>query len=694
MKIHTNKLINETSPYLLQHAHNPVDWHPWGEEALKKAKNENKPILVSIGYAACHWCHVMERESFEDESTAQIMNEKFVNIKIDREERPDLDHIYMDAVQAMTGHGGWPLNVFLTPDGKPFYGGTYFPPQRAFNRASWKEILSGISEAFKERRNEIDAQAENLTQHLLQSNSFGQQESVNTPGSVFDKKNTDEAFKNILNSADKVLGGFGTAPKFPQTFTIQFLLRYHSMTRNKEALQQALLSLDKMIDGGIYDQVGGGFARYSTDTEWLVPHFEKMLYDNALIISVLSEAFELTKKERYKEVINESIDFVKRELLYHDAGFYSALDADSEGEEGKFYVWKQEEVYGILKNDAQLFCEYYNITPAGNWEGKNILRVPEHPEIFAAKKGLSTDELKKILQRCKLKLLRIREKRPRPQLDDKIILGWNALMNTACSKAFAATGNEEYKLLAECNIQFLIEKFMKGDSKEFYHTWKNDIAKYPAFLDDYAFLIQALINLHEASANKDWLLKAKEITEFVIENFSEEATGFFFYTHRNQQDVIIRKKEVYDGAVPSGNSVMAYNLHYLSIIFDNNDWYQRSVDMTASLARVITGYPTSFGSWGCLYLEKIYGSNELVVVGKDYKKILKEVIAAFIPHKVLMASHDSDQDFPLLKGKNVKGATQIFLCRDYTCLAPFFSLQDLLDNLKADYAEKLKSKIS
>jgi uncharacterized protein len=682
MKMHTNKLIHETSPYLLQHAHNPVDWHPWGAEALEKARVENKPILVSIGYAACHWCHVMERESFEDDSTAQIMNEKFVNIKIDREERPDLDHIYMDAVQAMTGHGGWPLNVFLTPEGKPFYGGTYFPPRRAFNKASWKEILSGISEAFNERRNEIDAQAETLTQHLLQSNSFGQQDSVNVIDSVFDKKYTDEAFKNSLKTADKIWGGFGAAPKFPQTFTIQFLLRYHGMTRNEEALKQALLSLDKMIEGGIYDQVGGGFARYSTDTEWLAPHFEKMLYDNALIISVLSEAFQLTKKERYKEVITETMNFVKRELLYHDNGFYSALDADSEGEEGKFYVWKKEEVYEILEKDAPLFCEYYNIMPAGNWEGKNILRVLEPVEIFAAKKGISADELKKILQNCRTKLLSIREKRARPQLDDKIILGWNALMNTACSKAYAATGNEEYKLLAERNIQFLIEKFVQKNSKEFYHTWKNDKAKYPAFLDDYAFFIQALINLHEITANKDWLLKAKEITEFVIENFSEEETGFFFFTNRNQKDIILRKKEVYDGAVPSGNSVMAYNLHYLSIVFDIKNWRQRSDEITASLARVITGYPTSFGTWGCLFMEKVYGTNELVILGKDYKKFLKEVIAAFIPHKVLISLHDPDQDFPILKGKDVKGATQIFLCKDYTCLAPFFSLQDLLENLK------------
>src|SRR5688572_12834594 len=324
----TNKLIDETSPYLLQHAHNPVNWFPWSDEALDKARRENKPILVSIGYSACHWCHVMERESFEDPATAKIMNENFVNIKIDREERPDLDHIYMDAVQAMTGSGGWPLNVFLTPDAKPFYGGTYFPPRRAFNRPSWQEVLAGVKDAFTQRRNEIDSQAENLTEHLTQSNSFG----ISSPSETdfFTKERTHEAFDNVMKNADKIWGGFGQAPKFPQSFIIQYLLRFFYVYDNKEALDQTLLSIDKMIDGGIYDQVGGGFARYSTDTEWLVPHFEKMLYDNALLISIISEAYQVTKNKRYKDVIEETVEFIQRELMHPDRGFYAALDADSE----------------------------------------------------------------------------------------------------------------------------------------------------------------------------------------------------------------------------------------------------------------------------------------------------------------------------------------------------------------------------
>ncbi|MEI9809734.1 MAG: thioredoxin domain-containing protein [Bacteroidota bacterium] len=418
MHKHTNHLIHETSPYLLQHAHNPVNWYSWGEEALSKAKAENKPVLVSIGYAACHWCHVMERESFEDEATAQLMNEHFINIKIDREERPDIDHIYMDAVQAMTGSGGWPLNVFLTPDAKPFYGGTYFPPKRAFNRASWQEVLQNVIQAFKERRHEIDAQAENLTDHLVQSNSFGL--GTTDPDQVFTKEKLDEAFQNSMKPADKEWGGFGKAPKFPQTFTIQFLLRYHHATsfqlsKSSEAtpsggevgaaLHQALLSLDKMIEGGIYDQVGGGFARYSTDTEWLAPHFEKMLYDNALLIAVLSEAYQLTKKERYREVMDETMSFIRRELLHPGNGFYSALDADSEGEEGKFYVWEVNEIKELLGDEAALFCKYYDATESGNWESKNILRVKTPLKEFARQNSIGADELKEMLAKGREKLL-------------------------------------------------------------------------------------------------------------------------------------------------------------------------------------------------------------------------------------------------------------------------------------------------
>ncbi|MBL7743313.1 MAG: thioredoxin domain-containing protein [Chitinophagaceae bacterium] len=674
MTKHANHLIHETSPYLLQHAHNPVNWYPWAEEALQKAKDENKPILVSIGYAACHWCHVMERESFEDEATAGIMNDHFINIKIDREERPDLDHIYMDAVQAMTGSGGWPLNVFLTPDTKPFYGGTYFPPKRAFNRASWQEVLLGVIKAFNERRHEIDAQAENLTEHLIQSNSFGLHKDTEQE-QLFSKDKADEAFQNIMKSADREWGGFGRAPKFPQTFTIQFLLRYHHGTGNQEALQQALLSLDKMIEGGIYDQVGGGFARYSTDTEWLVPHFEKMLYDNALLISVLSEAYQLTKKDRYKEVIEETMNFVQRELLHPQKGFYAALDADSEGEEGRFYVWNINEVNELLGEEAAVFCKYFDVTEKGNWEKKNICRVKIPPKQFAEQNGIAEKELNALLKNGKEKLLQARDIRVRPLLDDKIILGWNALMNTACSKAYVATGKEEYRQLAIDNIHFLWQRFKLEDTWEFFHTWKDGQAKYPAFLDDYAFFIEALIHLQEITADQNWLDKARQLADHVVKNFSEPETGFFYYTKMGQEDVIVRKKEIYDGAVPSGNSIMAYNLHRLSILLDRPEWQDRSIIMLSSVGKTAYRYPTSFGIWSCLLQEIATGTFEIAVIGKEHTQLMKELYHIYIPHKVFVAAETPVQESPLLSNKPLTGNTLIYLCKGYVCQQPVDSIE-------------------
>ncbi|HEY0752147.1 MAG TPA: thioredoxin domain-containing protein, partial [Chitinophagaceae bacterium] len=423
-----NRLAKETSPYLLQHAHNPVEWYPWGEEAFQKATEEDKPVLVSIGYAACHWCHVMERESFEDPAVAKLMNEQFVNIKVDREERPDVDMIYMDAVQAISGSGGWPLNVFLTPDRKPFYGGTYYPPVKAFNRASWRDVLTAISAAYHEKRDEILTQAETLTEHIKRSNSFGQ----GADNLMAKSEEIDIAYEHVMKTADKVWGGFGRAPKFPQMAVIKFLLRYHHISGNREALEQALLSLDKMSRGGIYDHIGGGFARYSTDTEWLVPHFEKMLYDNALIVSTLCEAYLITGKKEYRNAIEETLSFVERELTHPEGGFYSTLDADSEGVEGKFYVWSYAEVVETLGNkNAAFFCKYYDITEKGNWEGQNIPWNPKSLKEVIDEAQITEKEAIDIIRDGKEKLLERRGQRVRPGLDDKILLGWNALMNTA-----------------------------------------------------------------------------------------------------------------------------------------------------------------------------------------------------------------------------------------------------------------------
>ena len=461
-------------------------------------------------------------------------------------------------------------------------------------------------------------------------------------------------------------------------FTIQFLLRYHHVTTNKEASDQAILSLDKMIEGGIYDQIGGGFARYSTDTEWLAPHFEKMLYDNALLVSVLSEAYQLTRKERYKEVIDETIVFIQRELLDSTNGFYSALDADSEGIEGKFYVWDKNEIDNLLKDDAAIFNEYYDVTEHGNWEEKNILRVRKPLEKFAAGKNISIDKMENIIGRGSTVLLNERAKRIRPALDDKIILGWNALMNTACSRAFAATGNETYKRLAIDNMNFLLKHFAIGGSQALNHTWKNGIAKYPAFLDDYAFVIQALVQLHEITADTEWLIRANALVEFVISDFSEPETGYFFYTRQGQDDVIIRKKEVYDGAVPSGNSVMAYNLYQLSLLFDKPLWKQRSIDMISSLSKAIIKYPTSFGNWACLAQEITAGTAEIVIAGEGYSKAQIELLREYIPHKVLLAGKEPRTEFPLWEGKIPSNPVQIWLCRDFRCFPPVFSVKDLI----------------
>lgn len=533
-----------------------------------------------------------------------------------------------------------------------------------------------MAQAFGERRHEIDAQAENLTAHLSQSNSFGLQK----PGAdeqLFTPENLERAFEAVMKSADKQWGGFGRAPKFPQTFTIQFLLRYHYVSGNEEALQQALLSLDKMIDGGIYDQVGGGFARYSTDAEWLAPHFEKMLYDNALLVLVLSEAYQLTNKERYKEIIDETIAFVEREMMHPGKGFYAALDADSEGVEGKFYVWRYEQVNTLLGKDAALFCAYYDISPAGNWEGTNILWVKEAAEKFAENSNVSINELNKVIEKGKSILLAERGKRVRPSLDDKILLGWNALMNTALGKAFAATGDEHYRQLAIDNMKFLFEKFTIKDTPGFHHTWKKEQAKFPAFLDDYAFLIQALLQLQEITGDTSWLEKAVTSTNFVIDQFSEEETGFFFFTPQNQPDIIVRKKEVYDGAVASGNAVMATNLYQLSILTGKQGWQGRAFAMISSLGNAIIKYPTSFGVWAGLPQEITDGTAEIAITGKSPAEVHRDVLKMYLPHKAVMVASEVSI-YPLLSGKPVTEKTNIWLCKNYSCQTPVYAAEQLI----------------
>jgi uncharacterized protein YyaL (SSP411 family) len=677
----TNHLINETSPYLLQHAHNPVNWFAWGEEALQMAKNENKVILVSIGYSACHWCHVMEKESFENEEGAAFMNANFVNIKVDREERPDLDHIYMDAVQAISGSGGWPLNVFLTPEAKPFYGGTYYPPARAFNRPSWKEVLESIAQSWKERKHEIEAQAENLVAHISQSGSFlraGIDSIIGSGPALFTIQQCDTMFANIMKSADKEWGGFGNAPKFPQTFIIQYLLKYQHVTNNKDALAQALLSIDKMLQGGIYDHVGGGTARYSTDNEWLAPHFEKMLYDNALLIDILCDAWQITGLIKYKDAIRKTINFINNELTHNDGGFYAALDADSEGVEGKYYVWKKNEIENILGNNASLFCEYFDVTEKGNWEETNILRMLKTAEEFIASKNIKETEFNNIIGECLQKLDAERNKRIKPSLDDKIILGWNALALKAIAKAAVILQDESLKQMAEKNFKFIeINLKQSVHSSEMMHTCKDGVAKYPAFLDDYAYLIAACLQLYELAFDEILLEHARQYTLYVIEHFSDDENIFFFFTHSGQKDVIIRKKEIYDGATPSGNSVMATNLSKLSIVFNESGWAQRAVRMLQAIVEPLIKYPGSFGIWASLLQQYAVGLNEIAVVGKGAPYQARQILSSHLPYTILMASAVENTAFPMLKGKPVGAEPLLYLCKNYECLPPFKTINDL-----------------
>jgi len=674
--IYTNKLIQETSPYLLQHAHNPVNWYPWGSEALERARKENKVILVSIGYSACHWCHVMERESFENEQTALVMNEHFINIKIDREERPDLDHIYMDAVQAITGSGGWPLNVFLTPDAKPFYGGTYFPPVNAFNRTSWIEVLTGIDKAWKERSHEIISQAENLTAHIGKAGNFIY-DSIKLEGiaqkDFFKWQMADEMFNAVMKTADSEWGGFGKAPKFPQTFTITFLLNYYYHTKNEQSLQQAILSINKMLQGGIYDHLAGGMARYSTDNEWLAPHFEKMLYDNALLIDVLCDAYQITRLDSFKKAIEKTIAFVTNELRDTSGGFFAALDADSEGVEGKYYVWQKEEINQLLGENAALFCEFFDVSVAGNWEHTNILRIMQPVEEFAAANKIEIVALETKMNLCLSILLNHRSKRIKPALDDKIILGWNALMLKSIAKASIILQNDSYTKLAIENFNFIEGNFIiNTNNGEMHHTWKTGQAKYPAFLDDYANYIDACLKLYEATYNTLYLTKASLLCNYVCNNFSDEEAVFFYFTQEAQQDIIVRKKEMYDGAIPSGNAVMAGNLLKLSVIFGNQQWRSRFDKMLVAVSDTAIKYPGSFGIWASLLMHHQKGLNEIAVVGTGALAVATKIqVNFFIPNKVIMATNNEFENFAMLEGKTSTKTTLIHLCKNYVCFPPY-----------------------
>ncbi|MEL6923773.1 MAG: thioredoxin domain-containing protein, partial [Bacteroidota bacterium] len=624
-----NHLAEETSPYLLQHAHNPVDWYAWKPEAFERARTEDKPILVSIGYSTCHWCHVMERESFEDERTAAYMNEHFINIKVDREERPDVDQIYMEAVQVLSGSGGWPLNCFLTPEGKPFFGGTYYPPEPRHNRPSWPQVLQHIRKVFAEQRDVVEEQANKLLKHVEKASSTFVKSDLEPELSnkVFTEEVMEQICKNLSDRFDREEGGFGAAPKFPNTMALRFLLHYDALTGNETARRHALFSIDRMIQGGIFDQLGGGFARYTTDRAWLIPHFEKMLYDNALLVALMADAWRATKADIYKEAIEETLSFIEREMTGPQVAFYAALDADSEGEEGKFYVWNKAEVDELLGNDSALFCAFYDISSSGNWEGHNILWREYGYATFAEANDMEVGVLKEKLAGLRQILLERRAGRIRPGLDDKVLLSWNALQCIAYAEAGEALDRDDWRKKAEESLRFCLKAFKIDEGLSLQHTLKfeekegGDVTyrtQYDAFLDDYAYLIKAILSVYRLTFDKDLLHLAKAYTDHVLEAFSDEEQIMFYYTSNTQGDLVLRKKEVYDGATPSGNAIMVENLQLLALAFGSAEYEERAQRMLLSVQDAVRKYPSSFAQWAIALLRSSFPPKEVAIVGDDY----------------------------------------------------------------------------
>jgi uncharacterized protein YyaL (SSP411 family) len=672
-----NKLINEQSPYLLQHANNPVDWYPWGEEAFERAAREHKPVIVSIGYAACHWCHVMEHESFENEATAAYMNEHFVCVKVDREEHPDVDHLYMDAVQAIAGNGGWPLNVFVTPERAPFYGGTYYPPKPAYNRPSWIQLLERMNEIWTTQPDEVAHQSGQLIQHLQQASLR-----LTGDGKEPDMETCRQIADSLLKQADNEKGGFGSAPKFPGTMAISFLLEHYHYTRYEPALKHALFSLDAMIAGGIYDQLAGGFARYSTDREWLAPHFEKMLYDNALLVSALCDAFSVSANESYKRIIEDTIQFAETELKDAGGGYYCALDADSEGEEGKFYTWTWDEWVASAGADNPIAEAYFGITKEGNWEGTNILHVATTAEEIAKREGIAINEVTGVIESTKHKLLAARQLRVRPQTDDKCLLSWNALMNLAvCKAAVVFMGSDAslstvYMQRAVAHMQWMLQQFYV--QRSLMHTWKNGTARIPAKLDDYAYLIQALLQLGQATGDKQWVVKAIGLTEEADKEFRAEK-GFYYYTPVGQKDIPVRKVDNYDGATPSANAFMAQNLWICGMCTDKTDWVVQSGEMLNALSGTIKNYSYSFGYWAILLQRQAIGQRTIIVSGPEAANMAYQVGRQWLPHAYLLTLDKEIFVLPVLENKYFKDKTCIFVCSGQACLSPVTSVNQALE---------------
>jgi uncharacterized protein len=663
-----NRLAQATSPYLLQHAHNPVDWFPWGPEALQKAQAEDKPILVSIGYSACHWCHVMERESFEDPDLAALMNHHFVCIKVDREERPDVDQIYMDAVQAMGLNGGWPLNVFLLPDTRPFYGGTYFRPDQ------WGHLLQQIEQAYRQNRGQLEESAGQFTRVLNRSEArqYGLQVALPQANDWFTTAKADEIFANLAQQFDPERGGMGRPPKFPMPSIYLFLLRLHHHTGQARALQHVQLTLNRMANGGIYDQIGGGFARYSVDGDWFAPHFEKMLYDNAQLVSLYAEAFAATGDPLYRDVVSQTVDFVARELTSPEGGFYAALDADSEGEEGLFYTWTNDELNEVLRADAPLAKAYYNCQADGNWEhGRNILHreMPDH--VFAQTAGLPLADLRAKVADWQARLLHARAARVRPGLDDKVLSGWNGLMLKGLADAYAALGEPRFLAQAQANATFLYQN-MWADG-QLYRNYKNGVANIPGYLEDYALVAQGLLALYQVGFDERWLRWAQELVDQALARFYDPAEHLFFFTANDAEPLIARKKELFDNVISSSNSVMANNLYWLGHLLEEPGqprYRPLALQMLHQVLPLLAKDARYLSNWGCLYTTQLSATVEVAVVGPDHRALALALHRPYLPNKVVLATATTSQ-LPLLVHRPAKpGETWAYVCRDHACRLP------------------------
>ncbi|MGN6561002.1 MAG: thioredoxin domain-containing protein [Candidatus Nitrosocosmicus sp.] len=685
-----NSLINETSPYLLQHAYNPVNWYPWNEDTLNLAKKEDKPIFLSIGYSACHWCHVMAHESFEDNDIAKMMNEKFVNIKVDREERPDIDDVYQQACQIVNGNGGWPLSVFLTPDLKPFYVGTYFPKNSRYGMPGFGEILSQLDNAYHFRKNEINSTTSDFMNALKDSSK---NHSINKDLEI-DKSVLDESALNLLNIADYSYGGFGTAPKFPNVSNLLFLLRYYDISNIEKFRDFVILTSEKILYGGIHDHLGGGFCRYSTDQKWLVPHFEKMLYDNSLLVILFSEVYQITKDVKFKIAVEKTLGYILRELLNQDGGFFSAQDADSEGEEGKYYLWTKKEVSSLIGNPLHLniFCEYYNISEGGNFEGKNILNIKYSYQFLSKKYGLDIDEIKSIIDESSLKLFNFREKRIKPQKDDKTILSWNALAISSFIKGYRITGNKTYLKTAKDAINF-IENKMKLTNDSLYRIYKNDVSKIPAYLDDYSFYVNALLDLLEINPNIEYLNMIINYTDHLIKNFWDSNENNFYYTSSFHESLPIRNKILYDLAIPSGNSISISNFIRLYHVTGNRDYIDFAERMMKSSLSSAVENPFGFGcllSSAYLYIKKPV---EITVFSKNtYIKetpLLDFINTAFIPNGIFSIIDNecnlkSLEEYALFQNKSLLDRNNdefVLMCKDFTCSPPIKDIEGIKDIL-------------